>query len=260
MNYCTVGGVALVTGARRGIGRAICAELARRGFDIAFTDIVEDEGVAKTNALVKDAGRRSMFVQHDISRTDQHAALVGQITEELGNISCLVNNAGVQVSFRGDLLDVDPTEFDHIIGVNLRGTFFLTQAVAKSMLACADTTVSPSIVTITSSNAYLVSPEKSVYCASKAGLSMAMQTFALRLAEAGIRVFEVRPGLIETDMTADVREHYSAAISNGSICAMRRWGQPDDIARVIGTLASGDMPYSTGDIYNVGGGMHIPRL
>lgn len=250
-------GVALVTGGRRGIGRAICGELAAKGFDIAILDHVED-GAAETVALVEASGQRALFLPLDISRTADHAVVLDKVEQYLGPVTCLVNNAGVMVSIRGDLLDADEAEFDRLVGINLRGTFFLTQAVARRMLGQPG--VDRSIITITSANAGLVSPEKGVYCVSKAGLSMAMQTFALRLAADGIRVHEIRPGLIATDMTAEVNAQYTPGIESGALCALRRWGEPAEIARAIGTLASGGMPYSTGDIYNIGGGMHIPRL
>lgn len=253
-------GGALVTGGRRGIGQAVCADLAGRGFDVVFVDLDEDEGAAETRALVEGAGRRCAFLKADIAAIDNHAALVAQAEKAIGPINCLVNNAGVQIAVRGDMLELDPAEFDRLIGINLRGTFFLTQAVARAMIAARGAAARRSIITVTSANAHLVSPEKSAYCVSKAGLSMAMQTFALRLADDGIDVYEVRPGLIETDMTADVRTHYGEGMRSGRLCAMRRWGAPQDIATAIGTLAAGGMPYSTGDIYHVGGGMQIPRL
>ncbi|PZQ99328.1 MAG: 3-ketoacyl-ACP reductase [Cereibacter sphaeroides] len=253
-------GVALVTGGRRGIGRAICGQLAGKGFDVAFIDHIDDEGIQETTRLIESFGRKSLFFRSDLALLDQHEKLVSDTIQALGQITCLVNNAGVQVSVRGDLLFTDAAEFDRLMSINLRGTFFLTQAVAKAMIADRDPAANRSIITVTSANAHLVSPEKGAYCVSKAGLSMAMQNYALRLAGDGIRVFEIRPGLIETDMTADVREHYTPAIENGVICAMRRWGTPDDIAKAIGTLAAGDLPFSTGDIYNIGGGMQIPRL
>jgi len=253
-------GAALVTGGRLGIGRAICLELARRGFDIGFVDRVEDDNVAETLSLIAGTGRRGHFMPLDIAAIDDHAAIVTEMADELGSLNCLVNNAGVQVSVRGDMMDIDRYEFDRLVGVNLRGTFFLTQAIARQMLAVEAPGVERSIITITSANAHLVSPEKAAYCISKAALSMAVQNYALRLAEAGIRVHEVRPGLIKTDMTADVYDRYSPGMLNGDLCALRRWGEPSDIALAIGTLATGAMPYSTGDIYNVGGGLQMPRL
>lgn len=253
-------GVALVTGGARGIGQAICGELATRGFDVAFIDLAETESVHKTTELIQSAGRRAAFFECDISLVSNHARVVNEVVKSLGRISCLVNNAGVQVAARDDLLNVDEAEFDRLIGINLRGTFFLTQSIAKSMLAESDIGYNRSIITITSANAHLVSPEKAVYCVSKAGLSMAMQNFAIRLAEAGVAVHEIRPGLIETDMTRSVHDSYNPGMESGALSAMRRWGKPSDIAEVVGTLAVGSFSYSTGDIYNVGGGMHIPRL
>jgi NAD(P)-dependent dehydrogenase (short-subunit alcohol dehydrogenase family) len=256
----TYRGTALVTGGRRGIGQAICIELAQKGFDVALLDLVEDSDVDRTLSAITEAGQRALFIPCDISATGGLDGVVDRVWKNLGPINCLVNNAGIQVSVRGDLLDTTEEEFYRLVGVNLRGTFFLTKAVAKRMLADAPPQDHRSVVTITSANAHLVSPEKGAYCISKAGLSMAVQTFALRLAEAGIHVYEIRPGLIETDMTKSVYDHYTPGIDSGALCALRRWGQPQDIAGAIGTLATGGMPFSTGDIYNVGGGMQIPRL
>lgn len=253
-------GVAVVTGARRGIGRAICVELAAAGFDVAVADVMSDEGGAETVNLVGERGRKARFYQLDISKTESYADFLARVEADLGVVNCLVNNAGVQVSERGDLLDVSEESFDRLLDINLRGTFFLTQAVARRM---AERKVSPqerAIVFITSANAHLVSPEKGPYCISKAGLSMASQQFALRLAEYGIHVYEIRPGLIRTDMTADVVERYSDGIESGALSAIRRWGQPEDIARGIATLVVGGIPFSTGDVYNIGGGMQVPRL
>lgn len=253
-------GLAVVTGGRRGIGRAICSELAQSGFDVAVVDIVDDENASETVEIVRRHGRNAAFYHKDISETADNSALVQRIEADLGDLTCLVNNAGVQVSMRGDLLDVTEESFDRLVGVNLRGTFFFTQVVARAMLARPQTLVERSVVTITSANAGLVSPEKGPYCISKAGLSMASQQFAIRLADAGIRVHEIRPGLIQTDMTADVYEKYSAQVEAGQLSAIKRWGQPEDIARGVATLAIGGMPFSTGDIYHIGGGMQMHRL
>lgn len=253
-------GVAIVTGARRGIGRAICLELAAAGFDIAVADVMSDEGGAETVRLVGERGRKASFYQLDISKTAHYADFLSRVEGQLGTVNCLVNNAGVQVSERGDLLDVSEESFDRLLDINLRGTFFMTQAVARRMVERTATPHDRSIVFITSANAHLVSPEKGPYCISKAGLSMASQQFALRLAEHQINVYEIRPGLIRTDMTVDVVERYTAGIEDGTLSAIRRWGQPEDIARGIATLVTGGIPFSTGDVYNIGGGMQVPRL
>jgi NAD(P)-dependent dehydrogenase (short-subunit alcohol dehydrogenase family) len=253
-------GLAVVTGGRRGIGRAICRELAIAGFDIAVVDIVDDENGRETVEIARSCGRQAGFYHRDISKTAGNADFLSQVEQDLGKITCLVNNAGVQVSVRGDLLDVTEQVFDRLLGVNLRGTFFFTQAVARVMLSRTAPATERSIVTITSANAGLVSPEKGPYCISKAGLSMASQQFAVRLADAGIHVHEIRPGLIRTDMTADVYEKYSAQVESGQVSAIRRWGQPEDIARGVAALATGAIPFSTGDIYHIGGGIQIHRL
>ncbi|MCA1494114.1 3-ketoacyl-ACP reductase [Sinorhizobium alkalisoli] len=255
-----VRGVAVVTGGRRGIGQAICVELASAGFDIAVVDLRDDETAQEAVKLVEEQGQRALLLQLDISQTSDYASFLDKVETGLGPVNCLINNAGIQVPERGDLLEVSEESFDRLIDVNLRGTFFLTQAVAKRMVAREGAPDNRSIVFITSANAHLVSPEKGPYCISKAGLSMASQQYALRLAEHGIGVYEIRPGLIMTDMTADVFERYSPQIESGAICAIRRWGQPQDIARGIATLVTGGMPFSTGDVYNIGGGMQIPRL
>lgn len=253
-------GLAVVTGGRRGIGRAICQALAIAGFDVAVVDVIDDENARETVDLVRSFGRQADFYRHDISNTSAHAEVVNRIEGALGEVTCLVNNAGVMAPVRGDLLDVTEEAFDRVVGVNLRGTFFFTQAVARSMVSRPDTGVERSIVTITSANAGMVSPEKGPYCISKAGLSMASQQFAIRLADAGIRVHEIRPGLIETDMTSEVFDKYSPPIANGQLSIIRRWGRPEDIARAVATLATGAMPFSTGDIYHIGGGMQLHRL
>lgn len=251
-------GVALVTGGRRGIGRAICIALASRGFDIAVLDVVNDEAVAETLSQIESLGRRVHFYRYDLSQIEQRFKVIEQIESELGEITCLVNNAGVQTPIRGDLLEVTEANFDLLMNVNLRGTFFITQEVSKRMIQRSEGR--RSIITITSANAHLVSPEKGSYGVSKAALSMANQQFALRLAANGVSVYEIRPGLIQTDMTLDVRERYSGAIESGDICPQRRWGIPADIGEAVASLACGALPYSTGDIYNIGGGMQIPKL
>lgn len=253
-------GVAIVTGGRGGIGRAICAEMAAVGFDIAIVDIVDDQSARDTADVVRAAGGRAEFYQRDIAVTSDNGDFVARIEADLGEATCLVNGAGVQVLVRGDLLEVTEASFDRLIAINLKGAFFFTQAVAKAMVSRPQTFPERSIVTITSANAGLVSPEKGPYCISKAGLSMASQQFAIRLADAGIRVHEIRPGLIQTEMTAGVRSRYSEQIEAGQLSAIRRWGQPEDIARGVVTLATGGMPFSTGDIYHIGGGMQLHRL
>jgi NAD(P)-dependent dehydrogenase (short-subunit alcohol dehydrogenase family) len=253
-------GVAVVTGGRRGIGRAICRELAAHGFDLAIADLTLDNTSREVVEDVRSLGRRGEFFTLDIAKTSDHQAFIRSVLAKLGPVSCLVNNAGIQVPIRGDLLDVSEETFDNILGVNLRGTFFLTKTVAREM-ALTTTTAGEerSIIFITSANAAMASPEKGAYCVSKSALSMASRLFALRLAEHGIRVHEIRPGLIRTDMTAGVFEKYSRQIEQG-VSVIKRWGEPEDIARCVSALATGRVPFTTGDVFNIGGGLHIERL
>jgi NAD(P)-dependent dehydrogenase (short-subunit alcohol dehydrogenase family) len=253
-------GTAIVTGGRRGIGAAICRELAAKGFDIAVADLVLDGNGSEVVEDIRSLGRRAEFFALDIAKISDHQRFLDDVNASLGPISCLVNNAGIQVPIRGDLLDVSEEVFDTVIGVNLRGTFFLTKAVAKSMAADKQATgAERNIIFITSANAGMASPEKGAYCVSKSGLSMVSQLFALRLAEYGIRVHEIRPGLIRTDMTAEVFDKYTRQIEQG-LSAIKRWGEPEDVACCVGALATGGVPFTTGDIFNIGGGLHIERL
>lgn len=252
-------GVALVTGARRGIGRAIACHLADAGFDLVVNDIVDDEATAETLRALAARGARVEFVRSDLADLASHAALVDAAYRRFGRFDVLVNNAGMQVRERGDLLDVTPERFDELVGINLRGTFFLTQEAARRMLADAPSPGPRAIVLVTSANAHLVSVEKGEYCVSKSALSMAAKLFAVRLAEAGIPVFEIRPGLIRTDMTREVRDKYGEQIARG-LSPVRRWGEPDDIGKAVATLVSDGLPFATGMAIDIDGGLIIPRL
>jgi NAD(P)-dependent dehydrogenase (short-subunit alcohol dehydrogenase family) len=249
--------VALVTGGRRGIGRAACTALAARGFDILGADIAED-GATETAEAVRAAGGDFAFRHLDIADLASHAGFVDAAWSLTGGLACLVNNAGVGALRRGDLLDVTPESWDRAMNVNARGSFFLTQAVARRMVA--DGTTSPrSIIFVSSANAVLASPDRGEYCASKAAVSMLAKVFALRLAEHGIAVHEIRPGVIRTDLTAPVAEAYTRRIADG-LSPIRRWGESEDIGRAIAMLAAGDLPFSTGDALHIDGGLHIGRL
>jgi NAD(P)-dependent dehydrogenase (short-subunit alcohol dehydrogenase family) len=253
--------VALVTGSRRGIGRAIAIELGRAGFDVALTDVVASEELDQAVAEVERTGARAIAVVSDLADIGSHQATLLDIEARLaGPIDCLVNNAGVSVMSRGDLLDVTPESFDRCIAVNTRGTFFLTQAFAKHCLARSGAPIAahPSIITITSSNAVAASPLRSEYCVSKAGLSMANTLFSLRLAEHGVSVYEVQPGLIETEMTAPSRARYDAQIDQG-LTAIKRWGTPQEVATTVRTLATGGLPYSVGQAIRIDGGLLVTK-
>ncbi|ONG55845.1 3-ketoacyl-ACP reductase [Pseudoroseomonas deserti] len=248
--------LALVTGGRRGIGRAACQALAARGFDILCADI-DEEGAAETGALVQAEGASFAFRRFDLAELGSHAALVAAASAE-GRLACLVNNAGVGALRRGDLLDVSVESWDRAQGINARGSFFLTQAVAKAMIA-SPASGPRSIVFVSSANAVLASPDRGEYCASKAAVSMIAKVFAVRLAEEGIAVHEIRPGVIRTEMTAPVAARYEQRIAGG-LSPMRRWGEASDIGRTIAMLAAGDLPFSTGDALHVDGGLHLGRL
>lgn len=249
--------LAVVTGARRGIGAAIATELAARGFDIAITDI-DSAGAENTLADIAAHGACGRLFTFDLADTTQHADVIEQIVAWAGPIACLVNNAGIQVTQRTDLLELGEASFDGVLSVNLRGTFFLTQAVARHMLAVP--CVHPrSVVTVSSANAEAASINRGEYCLSKAGLGMLTKLFAIRLAEASIGVFEVRPGIIRTPMTQGVAAMYEQRIADGLV-PMKRWGLPDDVARAVAVLASGELTFSTGSVVQVDGALSVPHL
>ena len=249
--------IAIVTGGARGIGLACAEALADAGFDILIADLAGREPAGLREAFAA-RGAGFAYRKSDISDVTSHAALVSTAIDAFGRIDCLVNNAGIGAVVRGDLLDLAPENFDRVLSINLRGTVFLTQAVAKAMLA-TPTDHPRSIVTITSVSAEMASPERSDYCISKAGLSMWVKNLALRLAPENIGVFEVRPGIIRTDMTAGVSEKYDALIDGGLVPA-GRWGEAADIAAVVATLAGGRLGFSTGSIVHVDGALSVPRL
>ncbi len=251
-------GTALVTGGRRGIGAASAIALAKGGFDVAISDLREDEASHAVLAAIEAAGGRALFVGADLKDVDASVRLADGVAAWGGGIDCLVNNAGIGSPQRADLLALAPAAFDEVIATNLRGTFFLTQAVARRM---ADSTprCARSVITISSVSAELASPERGEYCISKAGQAMLTKLFALRLAELGIGVFEVRPGVIRTDMTSAVAHSYEQRIANGLV-PLRRWGEPDDIGRVVAGLAGGDFGFATGTVVQADGGLSIQRL
>jgi len=247
--------VALVTGARRGIGRGIALALAAKGFDIVVNDHVEE--ATDTLAALAAAGANAVFLRHDVAEVAGHADFAARAWAAFGAIDCLVNNAGVQVSRRGDLLEATPEDFDRVMGINLRGPYFLTIEVAKLLLRTGPTAgVHRAVINVASVNSTMVSPNRGPYCLSKTAVSMMTQLFALRLSPHGIMVNEVRPGIIRTDMTAEVAGQYQGLIEGG-ISPVRRWGEPADIGAVVALLASGALPFVTGDAIHVDGGLHV---
>jgi 3-oxoacyl-[acyl-carrier protein] reductase len=248
----------LVTGGRRGIGRGIALAFAAGGYDVVINDIVNDEALAETRHQAAAFGASLEFVEADIADMGAHPKLVRRAFDAFGGIDVLVNNAGISVRKRGDMLDVSPESFDELMAVNLRGPFFLTQTIARRWLAEGRAS-RKAIINISSANATMVSLNRAEYCIAKTGVAMMTKLYAARLAEAGIGVFEIRPGIIRTDMTAVAKDRYDGAIADG-ISPIKRWGEPEDIGAAAVALASGAFQFSTGDAINVDGGLHIQRL
>jgi 3-oxoacyl-[acyl-carrier protein] reductase len=257
---------ALVTGAGRGIGRAIAIALAREGYDLVGNATTYDpadstRGLANTQSRCEELGAAFLPVAVDIADLPGHETLVARAIERFGRLDLLVNNAGVGPLERRDYLETTPESFDRVVGVNLRGTFFLTQRVSRYLVEAVDRhrAIRPAIVFITSISVDTSSTSRAEYCVSKAGLSQLARLCADRLARHGIAVYEVRPGLIATDMTAPVKDKYDAAIAAG-VVPQARWGAPEDVGRAVAALARGDFAYSTGAVFEVSGGMNIKRL
>lgn len=248
--------VALVTGASRGIGRGIALALGGLGWRVAVNYRGNAAAADETVRAVSAAGGEALAIRADVGAADDRRRLVDETATWGGSIDLLVNNAGVAPERRVDLLEADEASFDRLIAINLKGPYFLTQLAAQRMIA--DGTPGQ-IVTVTSVSAYAASVNRGDYCVSKAGLAMMTALYAARLAEHGIRVYEVRPGVIATDMTAGVREQYERRIADG-LAPIRRWGTPEDVARAVAAIAEGALPFSTGEVINVDGGFHLRVL
>jgi len=257
---------ALVTGAGRGIGRGIVLDLAKNGFDVAGNDIFFDPknkqaGLFEVKQQVEEFNAAFLPIQGDISCLDDHEKILKQALDRFGRIDILVNNAGVAPEERLDILETTPESFDRLLSINTRGTFFLTQKIANHMIKYVkeNPELKPCIIFISSISAYVSSPSRAEYCISKAAISQAARIFADRLTEYGINVYEVRPGIIKTDMTAPVQEKYDKLIAEGLV-PQKRWGFPEDIGKAVVALAKGCFGYSTGLIVEVSGGMNIRQL
>ena len=249
--------IALVTGGQQGIGLGIARSLKTAGFRIAIASRSGPEKPAVQAALT-ELGEGAAYFQHDVSNIDNVPALLDQIEAEMGPVTTLVNNAGVGAPVRGDMLDLLPENYDFVMGVNLRGAFFLAQEVAKRMLA-QEGDAYRSIIFVTSVSGSMVSIERAEYCMSKSGAAMMSELFAVRLASHGIGVFEIRTGIIETEMTSGVKDKYTARIEGGLVPAAR-WGMPADIGKVVVPMATGQMAFANGAAIPVDGGLSIARL
>jgi len=254
--------VAVITGASRGIGRAIAISLASEGFDIAaIARSIDSEGMELLGQEVEKRGAEFFPVGFDISCTACQVEVVSNILDRYGRIDFLVNNAGVAPLQRKDLLEMTEESYDRVMNINLRGPVFFAQKIAKEMIWLKQqlTNFRPGIVFITSVSARLSSTNRTEICISKAGLSMATKVFADRLAKEDIRVYEVRPGIIRTDMTIKDKDKYDKFINDGLV-PQKRWGVPEDIAKAVASLARGDWDFSTAAIFEVSGGLSIQKL
>jgi 3-oxoacyl-[acyl-carrier protein] reductase len=255
------GQAALVTGSGRGIGLAIAVALADHGFNVALNDLRDSDALRDTIERIRAKGVSVCSVIADVSDLAQHAAILDQAESALGPLTTLVNNAGVTVLSRGDALDVTEESYDRCMAVNAKAHFFLTQAFARRAINQGrGTEAYRSIVNITSSNATAVSVQRAEYCASKAAAAMISKTFSVRLGAEGIAVFDVQPGLIETDMTRVVMQTYQQRIDTDGLTVIPRLGKPEEIARIVATLATGGLPYMTGQVISADAGMLVPRF
>jgi NAD(P)-dependent dehydrogenase (short-subunit alcohol dehydrogenase family) len=253
--------VALVTGGTRGIGLGIARALARDTWDLVLTGVRPAGDVQPTIDELNALGSRASYVASDISVPADRAALASAIRDRYGAVNAIVNNAGRAPRVRADLLDATEESFEEVLRTNLQGPYFLTQALARDIVErrARDGSHRAAIVFVTSVSAEMASPNRGEYCVSKAGLAMAVKLFAVRLASHGVPVYEVRPGIISTDMTSGVRDAYDRRIADGLV-PEGRWGTPDDVGRAVAALLRDDVPYATGTVVNVDGGLSVQRL
>lgn len=253
--------VALITGGSRGIGYGIAHHLALQGFNLVINGVRPAGSVENIILKLKHSGVDVIYCQGDIAKREDRKKILDEIEKHYRRLDVLINNAGTAPNERRDILDASEESFDRVISTNLKGTYFLTQAVANWMIRqkSSDQEFKGCIINITSVSAAVASVNRGEYCISKAGLSMVTQLFAVRLGEFDIPVYEIRPGIISTDMTAGVKEKYDRMIEDG-ICLQKRWGLPEDIGKMISSLVTGSFPYSTGQVFMADGGMTIQRL
>jgi 3-oxoacyl-[acyl-carrier protein] reductase len=253
--------VALVTGGTRGIGLGVALRLAQSGFDIAVNGRRPADDVQDSLDQLAAQGAEALYCRADIASTSDRQRMVDEVCDKFGRLDALVNNAGVAPDVRADLLDATEESFERLVRINLQGPYFLTQLVAKRMIEqpAPDDGLRGVVVNVSSISATVASVNRGDYCISKAGVAMATQLWAARLAEYGIFVYEVRPGVIRTDMTAGVTEKYDRLIAEG-LTVEPRWGTPDDVGRAVAMLARGELSYATGNVLLVDGGLTLPRL
>ena len=253
---------ALITGGARGIGFGIARALAGEGWNLVLNGVRPEESVADSLETVRAQGVLACYAQGDIGAAAGRAAIVRKVREFAGGpLNLLVNNAGITSPGRMDILETTEDNLDLVLNTNLKGAFFLSQTFANEMIEAkkADPSFPACIVNVSSVSSTMVSVNRSEYCIAKAGLSMMNMLYAARLGEYGIPVFEVRPGVVKSDMTAGVTEKYDRLIADG-LCPAKRWGYPEDVGKAVASLARGDFPFSTGQVVMVDGGLTIPRL
>ena len=253
---------ALVTGGGRGIGAGIVDALAAEGWNVVFCGRTDPEQYAeRVSALERKFGVGALYVHADIAEESAPELLLERTLERFGELNALVNNSGVAPLVRADILEASRESFDRVMGINLRGPYFLTQRVARYMIERKrlDAEFPAAVVTIGSISATVASVSRGEYCLSKAGIAMMCKLFAVRLAEFGIPVYELRPGIVHSDMTSTVRDKYDKLIAEG-LTLQPRWGEPADVGRAVAMLLRGDLAYSTGQVINIDGGMEIGRL
>jgi 3-oxoacyl-[acyl-carrier protein] reductase len=253
--------VALVTGGTRGIGFAIAQCLAREGCDLALCGLREAEAVGGPVTQLQGLGARILYKKADIGDSATHGPLIAAVKEHFGRLNVLVNNAGMAPKVRADILEATEASFDQLLRANLRGPYFLTQRVARWLVEQRQTDADfwGCIVNISSVSATVASTDRGDYCISKAGVAMATKLWAARLGEFGIPVYEVRPGIIKTDMTSSVAAKYDKLFAEG-LAIQGRWGTPQEVGVAVAALVRGDFAYSTGAVFTVDGGMTVQRL
>ena len=253
--------VGLVTGGSRGIGLGVAQALAREGYDLAICGVRPQEAASESLALLREAGSEVLYVQADVSVTADRERLVAEVRRHFGKLNVLVNNAGVAPAVRADILEATEESFERLIRINLQGPYFLTQAVANWMIEQkqANSAFTGCVINVSSISATVASVNRGDYCITKAGVSMATKLFAARLGEYDLPVYEIRPGIIKTDMTSAVTGKYDKLIGEG-LLLQARWGVPADVGRAAAMLARGDLAYSTGQVIMVEGGQTMPRL
>lgn len=253
--------IAFVTGGTRGIGLGIATELAKAGFDLAVNGVRDESAVKPIIEDLKKLGVQVIYVRGDVSNKDDRQRMVDEILDRFGKINVLVNNAGIAPPERKDILEATEESFEYVLNVNLQGPYFLTQLIANRMIELKNQNPAEffCIINVSSVSATVASVNRGEYCISKAGIAMSTKLWAARLGEFNIPVYEIQPGVIKTDMTSGVQEKYDRLFQQG-LAIQQRWGTPADIGKVASAMASGNMPYSTGQVVMVDGGMTVQRL